>query len=1305
MLKASMAAIMRKMRGGGLAELLVKAGAFNGEAAATSALNGSHVNNGMWAHSLLYQCFQSTNLRLWLEEEEDAGDLDAVELSTLKAAVADFEAGGPDATDAMAPGGPMARCLARFRAHQEKLAARSGQAKLHLQYLRDVEDILLHKRLIRQPGPRDFKVYLSSLEQLHILSCSGDRINYARLIACQLRAWETMPVLFPELYGLVQKGLCSALVSTNEKARVGGPAGGGVSHDLMIEKIMARIKDAKAGVNAFAGSTDRLTAWFGARRYLAELSDRAGAFAPKANRDMTKGKADEIFNRRARTKKDAAVINEVNKLMGMGFNPFDEVSNELFEDMSTDARLAEQDKVYHLTSHSELAPSAAKQLLQAQSLGAERSRLMLNRLRKDSGELIWDHQATVGIEGFVGKQTKRTKTKARDEVISVLYWHLFSTADAGTGVGGVSPAQLLEHTLADGGCPALFVEGDSTDQAMRKTTKSDWSSVDLGGPVAKPAFDAARTGMSTDFMAFARAVGPAWKRKDNVTFGSISEKIATAIVSRAAKTCGYLTVVVDVYGKPGSRLLKDSATNRGESRVKVQGAKYDHTVASKASWFDYLRSDVHKNEWSAMLPRAFQRVLQRRKNAEQVCPEVYLTCGGEGQKICARWCVSAPRYNTVVNEADSNVVANALTLAKCNPQITSVVINAADADVLCGGLAFGAKMAPERLTVFALRPKAGKKEERWYNLSERRNSLKEKHGTLFVEALFGAYVSTGCDIVSAVFSVGKKKVSSALTKLALDAKSSTDPGVKANAVTALKTLAAIGSSQAEDGQVILDKARARGAGPGVAMKTLKAEVVKGAEIWLAYLYGKPEHTTAASLRLNAAKKRNGNGQKKRLPPEKIPPSTQEWAMHFLRAHYAAMLWVTALQNVPPDTEPSPQGYGWVGLDNDWKPVFSTMPPFPEELTDAAHNAPATGDDASGAEDEDEDENESGGDGEEADDGDRDGMGGCQEDDHAFDDEAEGGPAVNHHPPTGSNAAKDDAHNDEAARAGDELEEEEADHLYGWSADLPQGCLSSPPAGFPIGCKDAMVVYRNDDFNMYAPQQASDGYWLARLVNYWAAGPKIQFKHVSDDGISTYQKLDVERLMPPTGYGPKPAGEASWAIVSLPSTDAPPASRSNRYRDPSASGANGGGGSSSGQAALSSGDQTGGGGGGGGGSRGQAALPNGANNSGGGGGGGQAAGRKGRPKRSKGAMGAVGAAVVAAAVVAAASDSTTAVPNRASQRRRTLPIPPPQTRKSKNTEPAGVRKKRKAIPQPPKATPVRTGRVRPLRKGQRKGVGS
>ena len=1305
MLKASMAAIMRKMRGGGLAELLVKAGAFNGEAAATSALNGSHVNNGMWAHSLLYQCFQSTNLRLWLEEEEDAGDLNAVELDTLKAAVADFEAGGPDATDAMAPGEPMARCLARFRAHQEKLAARSGQAKLYLQYLRDVEDILLHKRLIRQPGPRDFKAYLSSLEQLHILSCSGDRINYARLLACQLRAWETMPVLFPELYGLVQKGLCSALVSTNEKARVGGPAGGGVSHDLMIEKIMARIKDAKAGVNAFAGSTDRLTAWFGARRYLAELSDRARAFAPKAKRNMTKGKADEIFNRRARTKKDAAVINEVNKLMGLGFNPFDEVSNELFEDMSTDARLAEQDKVYHLTSHSELAPSAAKQLLQAQSLGAERSRLMLNRLRKDSGELIWDHQTTVGIEGFAGKKTKKTKTKARDEFISVLHWHLFGTADAGaaaTGVGGVSSAQLLEHTLADGGCPALFVEGDSADQAMRKTTKSDWSSVDLGDPVARPAFDPAQTGQSVDLMAFARAVGPAWKRKDNVTFGSISEKIATAIVRRAAKICGYLTVVVDVYGEPGARLLKDSATNRGESRVKVEGAKYDHTVASKASWYDYLRSDVHKNKWSAMLPRAFQQVLQKRKDAGQVCPEVYLTCGGKGQKISARSCVSASLYNTVVNEADSNVIANALTLAKCNPQITSVVINAADADVLCGGLAFGAKMAPERLTVFALRPKAGKKEERWYNLSERRNSLKEKYGTLFVEAQFGAYVSTGCDTVSAVFSVGKKKVSSALTKLALDAKSSTDPGLKANAVTALKSLAAIGTSQAEDGQVILDKARARGAGSGVAMKMLKAEVVKGTEIWLAYLYGKPEHTTAASLRLNAARNRQGNGQKKRLPPEKIPPSTQEWAMHILRAHYTAMLWVTALQNNPPNTEPSPQGYGWVGLDNDWKPVFSTMPPFPEELTDAAHNAPATGDDASGAEDEDEDGNESEGDGEEADDGDNDGMGGDEEEDHAFDDEAEDGSAINHHPLTGSNAAKDDAHNDEAARAGDEQDEEEADHLYGWSADLPQVYLSSPPDGFPIGCKDAMVVYRNDDFNMYAPQQAGDGYWLARLVDYWAAGPKIQFKHVSDDGTSTYQKLDVERLMPPTGYGPKPAGEASWAIVSLPSTNAPSAPRSNRYRNRSASGANGGSGSSSGQAALSSGDQIGGGGGGGGGS-GHAAPSSGDNNSGGGGGGGgggsgQAAGRKSRPKRSKVAMGAAGTAVVAAAAAAAASDSTTAVPKRATQRRRTLPIPPPQTRKSQNTEPAGVMKKRKAIPQPPT---VRKGRVRSLRKGQGK----
>ena len=393
LLKAAMAGIMRKMRGAGLAELLVKAGAFDGEAAASSALNGSHVNNGMWAHSLLYQCYQSTNLRSWLEEEEDSGAIDAMELARLKVAVTDFEAGGPDAVAAMAAGEPISLHLARFRAHQIKLASRSGQAKLHLQYVNDVETILLHKRLIRQPGRRDFKPYLSSLEQLHILCCSGDRGNYARILACQIRNWEMMPKLFPELYSLVGKGLCSALISTNERAVPNGPAGGGKSHDLMIEKMMARIKDAKAGVNAFAGSTDRLAAWFGAWQCLADLSDRASVFAPVTARNMTKGKANELYLRRNRTRKDAVIIDAVDKLLAEGFNPFEEVSSELWEDMDEPTREEERHKVYHLTSHAELEVEAAKQLLLAHSLGAERSRAMLNRLRKDSGEKTWDHSS------------------------------------------------------------------------------------------------------------------------------------------------------------------------------------------------------------------------------------------------------------------------------------------------------------------------------------------------------------------------------------------------------------------------------------------------------------------------------------------------------------------------------------------------------------------------------------------------------------------------------------------------------------------------------------------------------------------------------------------------------------------------------------------------------------------------------------------------------------------------------------------------------------------------------------------------
>ena len=241
---------------------------------------------------------------------------------------------------------------------------------------------------------------------------------------------------------------------------------------------------------------------------------------------------------------------------------------------------------------------------------------MLNRLRKDSGEKMWDHNSLIGLVGFNAKKKVKKQTKARDEVVSVLYWYLFHTAEAapGAGTGGarVSPSELLEYPLADGGCPALFNEGDGPDQAMRKSTKTDWSSAAVGEPVSPPSLQPDRSGMSVDLMAYSRAVGPAWKRKSKVTFGTISEKIAGGVVSRAVRNkCGFLTVAVDVHGAPGSRLLKDSAAQRGESRVKVVGAQHDHSVASKASWHDHLRSDVHKNEWSKTLPKAFSAVLKR----------------------------------------------------------------------------------------------------------------------------------------------------------------------------------------------------------------------------------------------------------------------------------------------------------------------------------------------------------------------------------------------------------------------------------------------------------------------------------------------------------------------------------------------------------------------------------------------------------------------------------------------------------------------------------------------------------------------
>ena len=262
----------------------------------------------------------------------------------------------------------------------------------------------------------------------------------------------------------------------------------------------------------------------------------------------------------------------------------------------------------------------------------------------------------------------------------------------------------------------------------------------------------------------------------------------------------------------------------------------------------------------------------------------------------------------------------------------------------------------------------------------------------------------------------------------------------------------------------------------------------------------------------------------------MTPSPSGWEQHVLRAHLQKEVWRSALLPHQPDSEPTPQGKGWVLVDREWRPVFSRLPPCPAALSGVAVSAedPAT---AEGGEEEEEDEEE--GDPEETedeqDDGDAD-ADVCRE--TAMENMA-----------AASAAAVSDVDEPAADEQDDSSEEEEGDEVRhdGWTDEAPKHRVSpaTHASWMKVGARLAMKVAM---FSHCHPQGSKDVWWLATVTGgfgftsareEWKG--KIDLAYDSDGGsVQPWKPQDRWRFRL-ANCGPGP-GDGRWVLLDDPANE-------------------------------------------------------------------------------------------------------------------------------------------------------------------------
>ena len=166
----------------------------------------------------------------------------------------------------------------------------------------------------------------------------------------------------------------------------------------------------------------------------------------------------------------------------------------------------------------------------------------------------------------------------------------------------------------------------------------------------------------------------------------------------------------------------------------------------------------------------------------------------------------------------------------------------------------------------------------------------KKHADI-VDALLPAHVISGCDTVSSMYGIGKGKV-----------------------ITTLKTgnhsLSKLGSLEEGD------------------LRQASQQCVAFA----AACYGFPHETNMSALRYKVWTKKMGNHNRTKAPElRSLPPTTEAFHQHVLRAHLQAAIWRNALCE-PPDL--NPEDFGWV-MDSNGKlepvPLPANVPLVPESV--------------------------------------------------------------------------------------------------------------------------------------------------------------------------------------------------------------------------------------------------------------------------------------------------------------------------------------------------------------------------------------
>lgn len=1142
-IKAMMAGIMSAMDGSGITEMVTESGMFSGVASAGHALRGGNIDAGKKAHFGVYTVLHGILLEMYLKECLDS---DAVwktthpELLEVKASLTLVHKGGNAGVIAAAPGSVLANHLERYESYLDAVGARCGTAAAWVCYLRWVNHLETYDRLMHNPlDTQLIPAYAGMLKQVHILYCLTNRTSYAKIIAYVLCELKTMDQCFKSILDL-GNGDNRWIVSTDTSDKHGR----GRENDKILENDNADAKS-QGGVTKVASRRDHLASWFAARPWITTMLRAALKFEPVTRRHML-GTV-EIELTRTRSAREAVWAKAMQKVCRTpSRNPFLNADPDLVGGMSPEAQKASAAGVHRLADGVALPAKIAWLVQQRHAIGAERSRLMLQKATAGSKVNVFSSQPKCQATDFNLKTAKKIKVEgAANEIIGVLFFYLYFLVESGAlKDAAVTPGDLLRHPLTSGGELSLFTPGGE----RRGNQKADWSAALLGAHESPKKVSNGAVNIN-DFFAEVRKVN-AWDPSVTVTYGSLLVQTFTKMIAEGiAFGATVFGIAVDNYvadtDTTQDPLLKDQAAGRGNSKVPVAALGKDTIIKNLTCWFDFLKSSNHKVMLLKLILGALEETLLLTRFTGAITA-VYVVVQGKG------WCLKPGEpgpardgeLDCSVTEADAIVIRLGIVLSK---RLTppAIVFTAQDADIICMVMAWHSEVAPG-VSLWIRRCKLTSVGERWWSAAIVAARLEKAHGTLFLPASLAAYAVAGCDTVEKLVGVGTGTLYKHFCRVADLAKVG-----DVQCVAIMGSLADLGHERFLDpATVTLNKQCARGGPEVITYRQVSESNVKAMEALLTYMCNKEKQTNCDALELRrqsavAHKQRDAAAtaatgergrKKKKLPPSHVTPSPSGWEQHILRAHLQKEVWRSALSPDQPDSEPTPQGKGWVLVDREWRAVFSRLPPYPAALSAAAASAedPAMaggGMEEEGAEEEEEEDTETAGETEDEQDyGDAD-TNVCRE--TAMDNMAAASAAA------GSDA--DEPITDEQEDSSEAEDESDEVRREGWADEAPKHRIApaTHASWMKVGARLAMKVAM---FSHYHPQGSKDVWWLGTVTGgfgFTSAGEewkgKLDVAYDSDGGsVQPWKPRDRWRFRL-ASYGPGP-GDGRWVLLDDPANE-------------------------------------------------------------------------------------------------------------------------------------------------------------------------